>query len=138
MEYETRDFGKVEILPERVIEFVGPVLGYENYTKYTFLHDQQLGTSIVWMQSLEEKNLCFLLADPTLVPGYAPQIPEQAVEKLGEGEYLCLPIMVVPNDWKNATVNLKSPIVVNTTQRKAMQLVLAEDYPIRTPLFKGE
>lgn len=138
MKYQTRDFGEREVLPEKVLEFVQPILGYEEYKKYTLLYDEEIGTGMVWLQSLEEKNLCFILADPSLIENYNPQLSQEECDQLGEGEYLCLPIMVISGDWKQATVNLKSPIVINTTQRKAMQVVLAEDYPIRAALFGGE
>ncbi len=138
MKYQTRDFGEREVLPERILEFVQPILGYEEYSKYTLLYDEEIGMGMVWLQSLEEKDLCFILADPSLVGDYAPKLTQKQCEQLGEGEYLCLPIMVIPGDWKKATVNLKSPIVINTTQRKAMQVVLEEDYPIRAALFGGE
>ena len=138
MKYKTRDFGEIDLFPDRVLEFVQPILGYEQYTQYTLLYDEEIGTGIVWLQSLEEPGLCFLLADGSLLPDYHPSITEQQAELLGDGECLCLPIMVVPGNWKDATVNLKSPIIINTDKRKAMQVVLQEDYPIRAPLFGGK
>lgn len=136
--YQTRDFGEVELEAERVLQFVQPILGYEQYTKYTLLYDQEIGTGIVWLQSLEEKDLCFLLADSSLLTEYQPQLSEEQAKELGQGEYVFLPIMVVSTDWKDATVNLKSPVVINMTERKAMQVVLTQEYPIRAKLFGGK
>lgn len=137
MKYSTRDFGQVEVTDERVLEFVQPILGYEKYRRYTLLYDEQIGRKLIWLQSLEEPGLCFVLVDPVLLNReYQPRISLKDCEQLGEGEYLCLPIAVIPGDLRKATVNLKSPIVINTDNRRAMQVVLQQDYPVRTALFE--
>ena len=63
MKYKTRDFGEIDLLPDRVLEFVQPILGYEQYTQYTLLYDEEIGTGNRYTYSLEEPGLCFLLAD---------------------------------------------------------------------------
>lgn len=138
MKYSTRDFGQVDVSEDRVLEFVQPILGYEKYRLYTLLYDEKIGKKLIWLQSLEEPQLCFVLVDPTLLSAeYRPQISLKDCEQLGDGEYLYFPIAVIPDDLKKATVNLKSPIVINTENRRAMQVVLQQDYPIRTALFEG-
>lgn len=139
MKYQTRDFGEVEIQQERILEFVEPVLGYEKYQTYTLLYDKETGPGLVWLQSLEEKNVCFILLDPAVLPiEYKPSITEEEAGMLGEGELLYLPIASIPQDLKRATVNLRSPIVVNVKTRKAMQVILSKEFPTRLPLFKEE
>lgn len=139
MKYQTRDFGEVEIEQERILQFAAPILGYEKYQSYTLLYDKEAGPGLVWLQSLEDKNVCFILIDPAVLPmEYKPMIPQEDAEILGEGELLCLPIASIPQDLKRATVNLRSPIVVNIQTRKAMQVVLPKEFPTRVPLFKEE
>lgn len=140
MKYQSRDFGLVEVSDDRVLNFVKPVLGYEQYKRYTLLYDEEIGTKLIWLQSLEEEELCLILADPTiLAENYQPVLPEEVTQTLGNGNYICLVVAVVPEDLSKATVNLKSPIVINTDTRQAMQVVLSQDYPIRTRLFaKGK
>lgn len=138
MKYSTRDFGEVEVTAERVLEFVQPILGYEDRRLYTLLYDEKIGKKLIWLQSLEEPELCFVLVDPTLLNReYQPRISLKDCEQLGDGEYMCLPIAVIPGDLRKATVNLKSPIVINPDNRRAMQVVLQQDYPVRTALFEG-
>ncbi|MEA4892944.1 MAG: flagellar assembly protein FliW [Peptococcaceae bacterium] len=135
----TRDFGQVEIDESMVLNFVQPVYGFEEYKKYALLYDREAGDHIVWLQSLEEPELCFILLDPASVyPAYAPVIPESLKALLGEGEYIYRVLTVIPAQACRSTVNLKSPIVINPENRQAAQTILEQDYPLRFPLLKGE
>lgn len=138
MKVKTRDFGEVTIQEDAVVEFVQPLFGFEKYRKFAFLYDQELGEEIVWLQSVEEVRVCFILMNPAQIfPGYAPRLPEQAEALLGEGEWICWVIAVIPGELQNATVNLKSPVIVNLKTGRGAQIILEQDYPIRFPVMKG-
>lgn len=138
MIYQTRDFGPVELDDDKVITFVQPILGFESYKKYALLHDEELGAQFSWLQSLEEPGLCFILADPAgLIPDYDPHLPAHVAEALGSGDCGCWAITAIPSDPRRATVNLKSPVVVNPDTRRGMQVVLDQDWPVRRPLWDG-
>jgi flagellar assembly factor FliW len=47
-----------------------------------------------------------------------------------------LAIATVPEDFKNTTLNLKAPIVVNTNNNLAVQIVHPLNYEFRCPLYK--
>ena len=49
-----------------------------------------------------------------------------------------LAIAVVPEDFRQATANLKSPLVINADNKQAMQIIAAEDYPLKFPIYKRE
>ncbi len=139
MKCMTRDFGEIEITENEIITFIQPPFGFEDYKKYTFIYDNQIGNHIVWLQSTEEPAVCFILFDPSpLADFYKPEIPKQTEDLLGEGELLCWTIGVIPKNPKEATVNLKSPIIVNMEKNCGVQVILEQDYPIRFPLVKGE
>lgn len=77
MNYATRDFGEMNIEDSRVLDFVQPPFGFEAYHKYALIYDKEIGESIVWLQSLEEPSLCFLMMDPSsLAPYFRPRLPE--------------------------------------------------------------
>ena len=137
MNYKTRDFGEVEIEELKVIEMVQPIFGFDEYKKYTLLHDEEMGTDITWLQSLEEQSLRFILLDPaSFAPDYAPAIPDAVAKMLGDGALDCRVIAAIPRDFKKTTVNMKSPIVINVDTRKGAQIILEQDYPVRCPLMK--
>lgn len=138
MIYKTRDFGEREIPDSKVIIFKQPIFGFEDYTRYTMIFDEEIGEQIVWLQSLEEPELCFFLFDPSAFNDfYKPEITEDTEKSLGAGEYACWVVLSVKEDFNESTVNLKSPIVINTATGVAVQTILEQDYPIRHPVIEG-
>lgn len=138
MIYKTRDFGEREIPDSKVIIFKQPIFGFEDYTRYTMIFDEEIGEQIVWLQSLEEPELCFFLFDPSAFEDfYKPEITEDTEKSLGAGEYACWVVLSVKEDFNESTVNLKSPIVINTATGVAVQTILEQDYPIRHPVIEG-
>ena len=138
MIYKTRDFGEREIPDSKVIIFKQPIFGFEDYTRYTMNFDEEIGEQIVWLQSLEEPELCFFLFDPSAFDDfYKPEITEDTEKSLGAGEYACWVVLSVKEDFNESTVNLKSPIVINTATGVAVQTILEQDYPIRHPVIEG-
>lgn len=137
MKIYTRDFGEVDVAEEDIITFVQPIYGFETLSKYVFLYDQN-NSHIVWLQSAEEKDICFILIDPAIVdPGYKPDLPPSIENQLGKGGFMLWLVTVIAAEFLDSTVNMKSPIVVNPATKRAMQLILEEDLPIRGPLLKN-
>lgn len=138
MIYKTRDFGEREIPDSKVIIFKQPIFGFEDYTRYTLIFDEEIGEQIVWLQSLEEPSLCFLLFDPsTFNDFYKPEISEEDEKLLGAGEYACWTVLALKEDFNDSTVNLKSPVILNTSSGIAAQIILDQDYPVRYPILEG-
>ena len=139
MKYKTRDFGELEIKEESTVVFEQPIFGFEDYKKYSFIYDSEIGENIVWLQSLDDPNLCFILVDPSEFSDiYKPELPEDIETLLGEGEYICWVILSPNDDIAKATVNLKSPIIINESSLKAAQIILEQDYPVRFPIANEE
>jgi flagellar assembly factor FliW len=138
MIYKTRDFGEREIPDSKILIFKQPIFGFDDYTRYTMIFDEEIGEQIVWLQSLEEPDLCFFLFDPsTFGDFYKPEITEEVEKNLGTGEYACWVVLSVKEDFNDSTVNLKSPIVINTATGVAVQTILEQDYPVRHPVLEG-
>lgn len=138
MKYMTRDFGEVDIGEKEVLEFVQPLLGFEEYRRYALLRDEEIGDAIVFLQSLEQKEVCFTLFDPSgLTSFFQPQLPPQTDRLLGEGEVHCWVVGVVPADFRDVTVNLKSPVFINPETQRGAQIMLEQEYAVRYPLMKG-
>lgn len=129
----------MEVDEKDVITFVEPIFGFEDYRKYVLLEHEELNPHFVWLQSVEEPMICFVMANPReLVPDYHVTLPSEAVETLGEGGALYFVLTVIRDPYYESTVNLKSPIVINTKTGKAIQVILEEPYPIRQPLVQKE
>lgn len=95
----------------------------------------------MWLQSVDNPNLCFIVFDPReFVPDYSVELDKETKELLkadgAELDLLCM--AVVPDEYINTTLNLKSPIVINSEAKKGVQVIAAENYPLKFPAFKKE
>lgn len=138
MKYNTRDFGELDICENDILSFAQPLFGFENYKQFAIISNKDIGDSFAWLQSLEEPSICFILFDPSPFSDYfSPKLPQNISDIIGEGEYICWVLCTIPNDFSKTTVNLKSPIIINTNTNKAAQTMLEQDYPVRFPLMQG-
>lgn len=132
----TRDFGEIEIDESNIITFVSPILGFDEYQKYVMLMDEQFGDGLAWLQSLENADVCFILANPKLLDiEYNPEFPAEIMKKIDNQYDEMWLIAVVADEIENTTVNLKSPVLVNTDGNRAVQIVSENDLPIRHKIF---
>ncbi|PKM74473.1 MAG: flagellar assembly protein FliW [Firmicutes bacterium HGW-Firmicutes-16] len=129
---KTRDFGEVDISEKDVYHFTQPLFGFEPYTDFVILNDKDIGENIIWLQSVQEQSLCFILVDPSgMSATFLPELPTDSEKLLGKGDCLCWAVAVVPQDFKDSSVNLKSPVFINPETHLAAQIMLENDYPVR-------
>jgi len=137
MKLLTRDLGELEIDEKDIVTFTGPIFGFEKYRRFVFLYQEDLSEHFIWLQSVEEPELCFILVQPDLITDqYDPELPPEAKDLLGDGDYMCWLIVSLRDPMADSTVNLKSPIVVNPELHQAAQFVLEGNLPIRHPLIR--
>lgn len=143
MKIETRDFGILEIEEEHVIQFSQPIFGFEEYRRFVLINDSNMGNGICWLQSVEEKQVCFIMLNPLEIkPDYAPAVNDEVLDQLKaepDDELDCWVLLVIGKTFKQSTANLKSPIIVNHKANLAVQVILDQDYAIRQPVIgEGE
>lgn len=142
MTINTRDFGEQEISEDKILKFPNGIYAFEDQHRFVML--SPLGNDVfpAWLQSLDNENLCFIVFDPEqIVKDYSVTADEDcslAIERKRETSIRYLSLAVVPEEYKNTTVNLKSPIIINADKMLAAQAIAAEDYPIKFPIFKKE
>ena len=138
---KTRDFGEEEISEEVIIDFPNGVYAFEENKRFVLLSPCGEDKYPMWLQSVDNPNLCFIVFDPKeFVPDYSVELDRETKELLeANGEELDLLCMaVVPDEYINITLNLKSPIVINSKAKKGVQVIAAENYPLKFPAFKKE
>ena len=136
MTIKTGDFGEIEIDLKDVVTFINPIFGFEGYREFVFLHHQEINPCFIWMQSVQEPMLCFVLTNPwDVVSDYRVTLTENDIKTLGEGEYLYWALTVFRDPYYDSTINLKCPVVVNTKTGKALQAIVEEAYSIKHPLI---
>ncbi len=119
-----------------LIIFEDGLFGFEEFCEYLPLPIDEGNNDILSLQSVDDEELSFIIMNPfTLLPTYSPKLSEEDYKKLGsdkEEELSYYTICVISEQIDNSTINLKCPIVVNATNRKAIQTILqTEDYSFR-------
>lgn len=139
MKIKTRNFGEMEVSENSVITFVQPLYGFEEYTKFVIIENDEI-PGIAWLQSYEESELCFIIISPSIVGDcekYKKYIPKDELRKIEASEnFECWLVMVAKDTIEESTVNLKSPIIINNENSSAMQIILEEDFPVRYYAFE--
>jgi flagellar assembly factor FliW len=136
---KTKRFGTLEVREDQVITFPEGLPGFPGRHRFILLDIQQ-GSPLKFLQSVDDPDLAFLVAEPlTFFPDYRVLVqPEDlapiALDAPEQG--MVVAIVSVPEDFREATVNLRAPVVINPERSLARQVILErEDYGIRTPLF---
>lgn len=140
MKIITRDFGEQEVDERRIITFPEGIIGFEDKKKYALL--SPLGDEVfpMWLQSVDAKEPCFVVYDPMEIYGdykFGISDEEQELLRIDENSpYRCLAVAIVPEDYRKTTINLRCPIVVNTKDRIAAQIILTEHYEFKAPVYE--
>lgn len=139
MKITTRDFGEILINENDIITFKEKIFGFEEYNDFVMLFDDEVGNSFGWLQSVEDAQVCFLVASPEILgTEYKPTISPQTLEAIeGEANEVWL-VMTAGENLENSTVNMKSPVVINSNNGYAAQVILEENFEIRHRIFGKE
>lgn len=124
---DTTRFGKVEIDGGRVITFKDGLLGFPNHRRFALIQTTE-DALFLWMQSVEDPSLAFLVCDPlAFVPEYQAQIRADDVETLELRNLTDCQVLVIVNKSDGyLTGNLLGPLVIGAQSLKAKQLVLSD------------
>jgi flagellar assembly factor FliW len=142
MKVNTKHFGEVEVEESKIITFEEGLFGFEDQKQFVILFDNERESSpFCWIQSLDDIKVALPAIKPELYyPDYNPEIGAYYIEKIGEikEEDLDLfSIVVVPEDIKKMTTNLKAPVIVNIKTKKGIQVIAEGDtYNIKENLYQ--
>lgn len=118
------------------IHLAAPMPGFPAHTRFALVRLNDDGLLYAFT-SLDNPELRFLVVPPDpFFEDYTPEIPDEAQALLGYPEPEDVITMLVITAGKEATAaNLMAPIVINTVNRMAVQVVLAgTDMPVRAIL----
>lgn len=139
---ETRFFGTIDIEDEKIIEFPNGMIGLEKLKKFALIFDSEREerAKISWLQSMDEPDMAFPIINPMdITEEYAPIIEDELMKNIGDpadADILIFVTMSIPSDLTRMTANLKAPIIINTVDRKAMQVIVEnQDYEIRYNVY---
>ena len=141
MEIQTTKFGVVEVNEQSVFRFVEPIIGYNDLTDYVIIqHDEN--SPFKWLQSTQDPDLTFPVTTAAFFSiDYVFEISDEDAEKIeleSPEELIVLNIATIPSENpQSATLNLLAPIIINSNNKMAMQLILVNsNYSTKTRLFQ--
>ncbi len=136
-------FGELQVKEENVFNFVLPIIGFNELTKYTIV-DYKPDSPFKWLQSMEDMELAFPVTLCSFFGiDYKFDIPDEEAEKLGIDDasdvFVCNIANIPSSNPQGATINMLAPIVINLKNKKAMQIILKNtDFQVRYKLFDTE
>ena len=136
----TSRFGEIEVDEEKIVHFKDGIPAFENEHEFIILPYEE-ESPYYFMQSLNTPELAFLLTVPFLFfPDYTFELEDDVVEELGiqnQEDVLYYSLVTIPNgSIRYMTANLVAPVVLNSANMQAKQVVLEKsNYTTKHRLF---
>ncbi len=129
--------GPLEIRPDTVVTFPAGLPGFRSMHRFALVETQR--DELVWLQSVDDPDLTFLLADPfVVVPGFDVEIPPSDLASLGATvaqESLLVLVVVQLEAGIPVAANLQSPVIIARDRRLGRQVVLPDSrYGMQHPV----
>lgn len=134
----TTRFGQVQAHQEDIIVFPQGLIGFESSRQWLILPDPENG-DVLWLQSLSQPQVALPLVSPRrFAADYKVGVTGRSLAPLHLRNSDRVFIMnVMSKSGKTLTINLRSPIVINLTQRLACQVITTEAHPLALPISLG-
>lgn len=120
-------FGTLEVPDDKIIYMERPVLGFEQLKTFCLVEIPEL-RPFLWLQSTEDQTVAFLVINPVVFfPKYRIEINPKEIAELRVAKVENVETYVIvttPEDPKQVSANLQGPILINTENNLAKQLVL--------------
>ncbi|AOY78275.1 flagellar assembly protein FliW [Clostridium formicaceticum] len=127
----TKHFDEIEVDENKILDFSDGIPGFEALTKFVIIHNPEEEVPFQWLQSVEDTDLAFVIVNPFIFRSdYDFEIPKSTLEKLqiqSPEDVSVFTIVIIPEDIKKMTANLRAPIIINTKNNKAKQIVLDDE-----------
>ena len=136
----TSRFGEIEVDDKKIVHFKNGIPAFEEEHEFIILpYDEE--SPYYFMQSIKSPDLAFLLTIPFLFfPDYSFEIDEETEKELditNRDEIFYYTMVTIPNgSIRYMTANLLAPVVLNSKNMQAKQVVLEKsNYTTKHRLF---
>ena len=132
-------FGALSIEEDKVITFPHGIFGFEELERYAIVVFDEF-KPFQFLISIDEPEIAFPVISPLLViEKYEPKITKEDIALIGDfkdEDLIMYAIVTIKSDSKEATANLKGPIIINQKERLAQQVVIESDeYSMEHPFI---
>ena len=135
MTIQSSRFGPIEVPDNKLIAMERPILGFEEFRHFCLIEIDEL-RPFMWLQSSEDSSVAFLIVNPLVFfPDYRIEINSAEIAELMVDQVESVETYVVVTVSENPaemSINLQGPILINTENNLAKQLVLVNsNYNVR-------
>jgi len=136
----TSRFGEIEVDEKKIVYFKNGIPAFEDEHEFIILPYED-DSPYYFMQSIKSPDLAFLLTIPFLFfPEYSFEIDEETERELditNQDEIFYYTMITIPNgSIRYMTANLLAPVVLNSKNMQAKQVVLEKsNYTTKHRLF---
>jgi len=140
MKVETREWGTVEVPDEAIVHLPEGLLGFEDLHRFVFIDVEEF-RPFMWFLSVDDPEVGFAVADPYYFHAgpYDVNLTEadENTLDLEEGDTIAIFVIVtIADGGRQITANLKGPMVFNTRNRLAKQVVVyGSSFSVRQPML---
>lgn len=125
---KTKHFGEIEIEEKNILRFDNGLPGFEPCKRYILLENEDQASPFRWLQCVDRPEVAFAVADPfPIVKDYDFELDDESAKRLGiekSGDVAVYVIVVVPEDLKKTSMNLKAPLIINSRNKRGGQIIL--------------
>lgn len=141
MQLATKYFSNMEYEENEVILFENGLFGFEHYNKFILIRFDNDNNSLICLQSIDDANIAFVMLNPyNFIPDYQVSLTKMDFDDLqlkSTDPFAVYTICVLHDDVPKSTTNLRCPVIINTENRFAKQIILDNsDYPYKYPFQK--
>jgi len=126
----TTRFGEIEVSDASVLHMAEGMLGFEWCKRFVLLEDKP-NTPFKWLQAVDDPAVAFIVINPMeFFPDYEVELADDEAEMLGITNAEDAAVVTTVTIDKNegcVTTNLLGPIIINSHDLKAKQIVLNDD-----------
>ena len=121
-------FGEIEVDEEKIVHFKDGIPAFEEEHEFLIIpYDDE--SPYYFMQSLQTPELAFLITTPFIFfPEYVIEIDDETVKELSiknQEDVMLYSLITIPNgSVRYMTANLLAPVVLNTDNMQAKQIVM--------------
>lgn len=142
MKIDTKYLGEVVIEQENIIRFEAGLPGFEEEVDFVLLDLEENDTFQI-LQSMRTSDLAFVVTNPHLYyPEYEFKLEQPVIDALkieSEKSIAILSVLTLKDPFKESTINLQAPIIINNDNKYAKQYILNNDqFNMRARIAEAE
>ena len=127
---QTTRFGEIEISEESILTMPDGMLGFKSCKQFVLLEDRP-DTPFKWLQAVDDPSLAFVVVNPMeFFPDYDFDLSDGDAGVLqidDPADATVLTTVTVDKEQECVTTNLLGPVVINSSNLLAKQVVIQDD-----------